>query len=237
MYCPNCGQQLPDSTKFCINCGKALQIVQKQPTSNYQPVVTATPVAPPPINQVPVQPMPTRRKPWYKRWWIWVIVGVVITGLGASFGRRSDGSTLFSESKNVPIATTASATETPATQAPEPKEDNDSAPEPKEKEDTVPREYTNALRSAENYNSFMPMSKQALYDQLTSEYGDKFPPEAAQYAIDNIDADWKENAVKEAKNYLELFSMSKAELYDQLVSEYGGKYTPEEAQYAVDQVY
>ena len=93
MYCPNCGQQLPDSTKFCINCGKALQIVQKQPTSNYQPVVTATPVAPPPINQVPVQPMPTRRKPWYKRWWIWVILGVVstliISAIGNTYGKKT----------------------------------------------------------------------------------------------------------------------------------------------------
>jgi hypothetical protein len=31
------------------------------------------------------------------------------------------------------------------------------------------------------------MSKQRIYDQLTSEYGEKFNAEAAQYAIDNLD--------------------------------------------------
>lgn len=33
----------------------------------------------------------------------------------------------------------------------------------------------------------MSMSKDAIYDQLTSEYGEKFTTEQAQYAIDNLD--------------------------------------------------
>ena len=33
----------------------------------------------------------------------------------------------------------------------------------------------------------MHMSKQGIYDQLTSEYGDQFDVETAQYAIDNLD--------------------------------------------------
>ncbi len=33
----------------------------------------------------------------------------------------------------------------------------------------------------------MHMSKQRIYDQLTSEYGEKFDAEATQYAIDNLD--------------------------------------------------
>ena len=32
----------------------------------------------------------------------------------------------------------------------------------------------------------MSMSKDAIFDQLTSEYGDKFTSEEAQYAIDNL---------------------------------------------------
>lgn len=56
------------------------------------------------------------------------------------------------------------------------------------KEDTsVPKEYRNALRSAKTYSDMMHMSKQGIYDQLTSEYGDQFDVEAAQYAIDNLD--------------------------------------------------
>lgn len=33
----------------------------------------------------------------------------------------------------------------------------------------------------------MSMSKDAIYNQLVSEYGEKFTPEEAQYAIDNLD--------------------------------------------------
>lgn len=33
----------------------------------------------------------------------------------------------------------------------------------------------------------MHMSKARIYDQLTSEYGEKFTAEEAQYAIDNLD--------------------------------------------------
>jgi len=80
----------------------------------------------------------------------------------------------------------------------------------------------------------MHMSKAGIYDQLTSEYGDKYSPEAAQYAVDNVKADWKANALESAKNYQDLMNMSPAAIYDQLISEYGDKFTPEEAQYAVD---
>ena len=80
----------------------------------------------------------------------------------------------------------------------------------------------------------MHMSQQGLYDQLTSEYGEKFSPEAAQYAIDNVEADYNANALAKAKVYEETMSMSPDAVYDQLTSEYGEKFTAEEAQYAVD---
>ena len=78
------------------------------------------------------------------------------------------------------------------------------------------------------------MSKQAIYDQLTSEYGEQFSEDAAQYAIDNMEADWKANALEKAKDYQENMNMSKNAIYDQLTSEYGEKFTAEEAQYAID---
>ena len=80
----------------------------------------------------------------------------------------------------------------------------------------------------------MHMSKQGIYDQLTSEYGDKFTAEAAQYAVDNLDVDYKENALKSAETYQETMAMSPAAIKDQLTSEYGEKFTEEEAQYAID---
>ena len=80
----------------------------------------------------------------------------------------------------------------------------------------------------------MHMSKQGIYDQLTSEYGEGFDKEAAQYAIDNIEWDWNANALATAKSYRDTMSMSKNRIYDQLTSQYGEKFTKEEAQYAID---
>ena len=98
-------------------------------------------------------------------------------------------------------------------------------------EDKVPTEYTSALKSGEFYSEIFHMSKAEIYDQLTSEYGDQFSAEAAQYAVDNLEVDWKENALEAAKMYQEMFYMSPQELYDQLIFE---MFTAEEAQYAID---
>lgn len=106
--------------------------------------------------------------------------------------------------------------------------------EEEEKKANVPTEYKSALKKAQVYVDNMYMSKAGLYDQLTSEYGEKFPAEAAQYAIDNVQADWKNNALKKAETYQNDMAMSKQAVYDQLVSDYGEKFTAEEAQYAID---
>ena len=98
----------------------------------------------------------------------------------------------------------------------------------------VPAEYKSALTKATSYSKMMHMSKQGIYDQLTSEYGEKFSPEAAQYAIDNLEGDWNANALAKAKTYQNTMSMSPAAIYDQLISEHGEKFTAAEAQYAVD---
>ena len=98
----------------------------------------------------------------------------------------------------------------------------------------IPQEYKNALEKAKSYNRISHMSKKGLYDQLTSEYGENFPADAAQYAIDNLKADYKKNALITAKSYYKNQHMSKNEVYDQLVSDYGEGFTAEEAQYAVD---
>ena len=103
-----------------------------------------------------------------------------------------------------------------------------------EEESVVPQEYTNALEKAEIYSDFMHLSKSKIYEQLTSEYGENFSADAAQYAIDNLKADYNANALAKAKDYYEQMHMSKNKIYDQLISEYGEAFTTEEAQYAVD---
>lgn len=103
-----------------------------------------------------------------------------------------------------------------------------------QEEATVPTEYKSALKKAEQYSETMNMSKKGIYSQLTSEYGEQFSIEAAQYAMDNIEADWKANALEKAKVYQETMAMSPNAIYDQLIAEYGEQFTAEEAQYAVD---
>src|SRR5699024_7384017 len=103
-----------------------------------------------------------------------------------------------------------------------------------EENDDVPREHKSALNKAESYANTMDMSKEGIYDQLVSEYGENFPEDAAEYAMDNIEADWKENALNKARTYADDMDMSDDAIFDQLVSEYGEQFTEEEAQYAID---
>lgn len=95
-------------------------------------------------------------------------------------------------------------------------------------------EQKNALEKAQSYYDLMNMSKQGIYDQLTSEYGEAFNQEDAQYAIDHLDVDYDAAALKSAKSYFETMNMSKQSIFDQLISEYGDQFTQEEAQYAID---
>lgn len=103
-----------------------------------------------------------------------------------------------------------------------------------EQQDDVSQEFKNALVTAQDYSDTMYMSKAELYEQLTSDYGEGFPEDAAQYAIDNVQADWNYNALMKGKEYYEDMAMSKNEVYEQLVSDYGEQFTAEQAQYAVD---
>lgn len=107
---------------------------------------------------------------------------------------------------------------------------NDESAKP---ESDVPVEFASALKKAEIYSDTMHMSKEGIYDQLISEYGEKFSAEAAQYAIDNINADWNKNALEKAKIYQNDMAMSPSAIEDQLKSEHGEKFTAEEALYAV----
>lgn len=56
-----------------------------------------------------------------------------------------------------------------------------------EPEETVSKEFENALKKADQYANDMHMSKKGVYEQLTSEYGEQFTADEAQYAVDNLD--------------------------------------------------
>lgn len=102
---------------------------------------------------------------------------------------------------------------------------------------SVSTEDRMALEAAQQYLDTMPFSRKGLYEQLTSDAGEGFSDEAAQYAIENVQTDYKQNAVEAAEQYLDSMPMSEDELYDQLTSDAGEGYTAEEASYAVATVY
>ena len=78
------------------------------------------------------------------------------------------------------------------------------------------------------------MSKQGIFEQLTSEHGEQFTEEQAQHAIDTIEADWNENARQSALVYRDTMDMSPEAIRDQLSSPYGDQFTQEQADYAVE---
>ena len=196
---------------------------------------------------VPTAPRPQLKKPFYKRWWFIAIVSiVVIAAIGqaleegkTSSSKNASQTQSASQSQNVPGAEAApqdqsapEANAAPPTQSVPETAAPAAVPTP-EAEPKVPREYQNALESAKSYSNVMHMSKKGIYNQLISPYADKFPAEAAQYAVDNLQADYNANALAKAKEYQETMHMSSQAIRDQLTSEYGEKFTASEADYAV----
>lgn len=91
----------------------------------------------------------------------------------------------------------------------------------------VPPEYTNALRSAEQYLSFTAFSLEGLVEQLEFE---QFSSEAARWAAENVTVDWNEQAALSAASYLDFSAFSEGGLRDQLAFE---EFTPEQIDFAI----
>ncbi|MEX6259899.1 Ltp family lipoprotein [Staphylococcus ureilyticus] len=148
---------------------------------------------------------------------------------------KSDIRDLEEKESDTDVATTVEETnEEPSSQEESSSSEEESSSSKEEDTNKPSREEKAALSSAESYSDTMHMSKAGIYDQLTSSAGDEYPDGAAQYAVDNLEANYKENALESAKNYTDIMGMSDDELYDQLTSDAGDKFTEEEAQYAID---
>ena len=260
--CPNCGAPLT-GTKFCPECGHKLDIqiennedvnlfeevkkteepepvyrtVQQPPKQAQTRVNSSAPFEVDPVRTESAFSTGKVKKPFYKKWWFWLIIGVILL---FAFAGGSGGNTGSTSVTKEPTSTTAvSKTDekedkSGSEKKTDEKEEETKATQQEDESAKVPVEYKNALRKGQLYADTMYMSKAAIYDQLTSEYGEQFPADAAQYAVDNLDVDWNANALEKAKTYQETMSMSKSAIYDQLISEYGEKFTAEQAQYAID---
>jgi host cell surface-exposed lipoprotein len=99
------------------------------------------------------------------------------------------------------------------------------------------RANSRGLQSAKSYLAMSGFSKQGLYEQLSSSYGEGFTQAQAQYAVDHVDADWNKEAIQSARSYLDMSPMSRNALLEQLTSSFGEGFTYEQALYAVNKVY
>ncbi|MGX6988542.1 Ltp family lipoprotein [Leuconostoc fallax] len=150
-----------------------------------------------------------QKKPIYKRVLFWIVAIVIIVMFGSMATKNISSKTISSSPSKSSSKSSSSS-------------------KPK-----VSAEFSAALAKAKTYSDTMSMSKQGIYDQLTSEAGEKFPADAAQYAIDNVKADYNKNALNKAKTYQEKMSMSVDSIHDQLVSAAGEKFTTAQADYAI----
>lgn len=147
------------------------------------------------------------KKPFYKRVWFWILVVLVIFIGSAAVSGGNDSSSSSSSSSSAKSSSSSSS--------------------------HVSATKVAALKSAQTYSDTMHMSKQGIYDQLTSDAGDKFDDASAQYAVDHVKADWNKNALKAAESYQKDQNMSPEAIRDQLTSDAGDKFTQNQADYAV----
>ncbi|WP_270631433.1 Ltp family lipoprotein [Limosilactobacillus mucosae] len=147
------------------------------------------------------------KKPFYKRVWFWILVVLVIFIGSAAVSGGSNSSSSSSSSSSAKSSSSSSS--------------------------HVSATKVAALKSAQTYSDTMHMSKQGIYDQLTSDAGDKFDDASAQYAVDHVKADWNKNALKAAESYQKDQNMSPEAIRDQLTSDAGDKFTQDQADYAV----
>jgi len=97
-FCSKCGAAQQDGAKYCSECGTPIT-KELSPTQEIMPQT-----------EYITQKLKKSRgkKPLYRRWWVWVVILVVIVGVIGKRGRAKP-------SQNVPRQTEAIATMMPAT--------------------------------------------------------------------------------------------------------------------------
>lgn len=159
----------------------------------------------------------------------YIVIAVACIGLAGIFGNSNDSTQPKQET--IKVETASAVSEKPAKTA-KPITAQQRALKNEDKD--APADGVNALKKGILYVESMHMSKAGVYDQLVSEHGEKFSPEAARWAVDHMsDIDWNKAALEKAKSYQKNMNMSREAIREQLMSEHSEKFTAEEAEYAV----
>ena len=154
------------------------------------------------------------KKKWYQKKRGWIVIAAIILVFAGINGIKNTNTDKSDKNKVSQVAKDKSNSKKSTKEVSSEKiENTEKSAEPQKP--VVPTEYKSALRKAESYADNMHMSKLGIQKQLTSEYGEKFSTEAAQYAMENIKADWNKNALFKAKSYQEDMSMSPESIRDQ----------------------
>lgn len=98
----------------------------------------------------------------------------------------------------------------------------------------IPKEWDDAYEIADIYVRNMYMSRQAIYEQLSSKQGEHYAVETVEYAMNRLQVNWGEIAVQKAKAISDAFHSSKRSIYEDLSSAEIDKFTKEEALYAIE---
>lgn len=175
---------------------------------------------------------PKAKKPFYKKWWVWLIAAVLII---AALGSPNKDSNSDASTGNVKAVEATDQTAATTKQATAPTQKPTIAPTQRPTEAPTPVDNStlgerNALDKALAYLDYTAFSYKGLIEQLEYE---GFSHEEAVYGVDNCGADWKEQAAVKAQQYLDYSSFSRSSLIEQL--EFEG-FTTEQAEYGVAQV-
>ena len=106
----------------------------------------------------------------------------------------------------------------------------DSPDEAESTESTIPAEYREALRDAQGFLDLTPFSRSGLVRQLTF---DQYAADAAEWAADHLDINWRDQAVRAATDFLQFDDLGEAGLREKLGFE---GFTPDEIEEAVRQM-
>lgn len=166
-------------------------------------------------------PKQGKKSGWTGKRILLVIGGFVVALIiiGAVAGEEEEPA---STTKDTPTASAPPANEKPVAAKQEP------APEP---EPTFTAGQENAIQAATDYLDYSSFSKSGLIDQLVYE---GYQKKDAQFAVGQLDVNWKQQAYQTAQDYLGYSSFSLSGLIGQLT--YDG-YTQEQAEYGANKAY